>query len=92
MNMITKLIRNIQSSNKGECADVLGSERTLQEIATIWENNAGDFQLIVAYLVTEMATKGDYTKKEMKMYRKALADLMKFLDDSQQNYYNILKD
>ena len=60
---------------------MLGSEEALYKLAYVWQDNVVNLTLLATYLITEYATKKDYTKDEMMAYKKGIADTMKFLEN-----------
>jgi len=78
---ILQSVRNVLRLNKGKCIDLLGSEESLYKLAYVWQDNVVELTLLATYLITEYATKKDYTKDEIMAYKKGIADTMKFLEN-----------
>jgi hypothetical protein len=74
------------------CLKVLGNSASVQNLASMWVNQAEDFSILLAHLLHEYATSEEFTKEEYAAYKMGLMDVMQFLEDCKEETYGSKKD
>lgn len=66
------------SSCEHNASKVLGSSSSVRNFANFWATNASEMSVLFSWLITEEASKGDFTPAEFAQYRKGLLDFVNF--------------
>lgn len=85
--LVTKVIRNIQTRNQNKFIDLLGDEYSYVKAVRIWQEGAGELQLIATHLMIEKTTKGNLSSEELQNYNEGITDFLNFLANCDKTYY-----